>query len=54
MGKEKLDLSSQPWGILVERFQIQDVTIPEPLQWSLASKAKALETIKCILQFETC
>ena len=40
--KEELDLATQPWGVLVERVEVKDVSVPEQLQRSLASEAEAL------------
>ena len=37
--KEELDLATQPSGVLVERVEVKDVSVPEQLQRSLASKA---------------
>ena len=40
--KEELDLATQPWGVLVERVEVKDVSVPEQLQRSLASEAEAV------------
>lgn len=55
--KEELDLATQPWGVLVERVEVKDVSVPEQLQRSLASEAEALREarakvrIKVFLRF---
>ena len=40
--KGELDLATSPWGVLVERVEVKDVSVPEQLQRSLASVAEAL------------
>ena len=56
--KEELDLATQPWGVLVERVEVKDVSVPEQLQRSLASEAEAVREarakvrIKIILSFD--
>ena len=56
--KEELDLATQPWGVLVERVEVKDVSVPEQLQRSLASEAEALREarakvrIQVLLSFE--
>ena len=40
--KAELDLATQPWGVVVERVEVKDVSVPEQLQRSLASEAEAL------------
>ena len=39
--KAELDLATQPWGVVVERVEVKDVSVPEQLQRSLASAAEA-------------
>ena len=56
--KEELDLATQPWGVLVERVEVKDVSVPEQLQRSLASEAEAVREarakvrIKIVLSFD--
>ena len=40
--KSELDLATSPWGVLVERVEVKDVSVPEQLQRSLASEAEAV------------
>ena len=39
--KSELDLATSPWGVLVERVEVKDVSVPHQLQRSLASVAEA-------------
>ena len=39
--KSELDLATSPWGVLVERVEVKDVSVPQQLQRSLASVAEA-------------
>ena len=39
--KSELDLATSPWGVLVERVEVKDVSVPPQLQRSLASVAEA-------------
>ena len=39
--KAELDLATIPWGVLVERVEIKDVSVPEQLQRAMASTAEA-------------
>ena len=49
--KEELDLATQPWGVLVERVEVKDVSVPEQLQRSLASEAEALRESRAKVRY---
>ena len=36
-----MDLATTPWGVLVERVEVKDVSVPEQLQRAMASEAEA-------------
>ena len=37
----ELDIATIPWGVLVERVEVKDVSVPEQLQRAMASEAEA-------------
>ena len=51
--KEELDLATLPWGVLVERVEVKDVSVPEQLQRSLASEAEALREARAKVAYHT-
>ena len=34
-------MATEPWGVVVERVEVKDVSVPEQLQRSLASEAES-------------
>ena len=51
--KEELDLATLPWGVLVERVEVKDVSVPEQLQRSLASEAEALREARAKVAYKS-
>ena len=47
-----LDEATDPWGVLVERVEVKDVSVPEQLQRSLASVAEALRESRAKVRCE--
>ena len=50
--KAELDQATSPWGVLVERVEVKDVSVPEQLQRSLASVAEALRESRAKVRCE--
>jgi len=39
--QSSLDVSTEPWGVKVERVELKDVRVPEQLQRAMAAEAEA-------------
>merc|ERR1712008_550348 len=46
MGKEILDLATDPWGIKVTRVEVKDCILPQSLQRAMAAEAEASREAK--------
>jgi erythrocyte band 7 integral membrane protein len=51
--KETLDVATEPWGVKVERVEVEDVRVPAQLMRAMAAEAEAAREARAKVKVNT-